>query len=216
MFAAQGLIVQETRSSAHLTELATLWQTLSEVNQTSAKFRPTPLINWFRQFNKLYIIIIAGSKNSPYLRLLPPAYGDGIILPRHFPFFKNQSHRWLFYFQGRKFSCEPWPGIPELPSLPSSHIGHDHEVFSILSIKFLQSNYLFFISNMSRIFLQGGRPERDGEQDQHPHGDAVGSGEDIRQRCRLNICRYIGCNDRYSTCHFNQYLQILRRQYCHR
>ena len=69
---------------------------------------------------------------------------------------------------------------------------------------------------MSRIFLQGGRPERDGEQDQHPHGDAVGSGEDIRQRCRLNICRYIGCNDRYSTCHFNQYLQILRRQYCHR
>ena len=48
MFAAQGLIVQETRSSAHLTERATLWQALSEVNQTSAIFRSTPLINWFR------------------------------------------------------------------------------------------------------------------------------------------------------------------------
>ena len=178
MFAAQGLIVQETRSSAHLTERATLWPTLSEVNQTSAKFRPTPLINWFRQFNMLYIIRIAGSKNSPYLRLLPPAYGDGIILPRHFPFFKNQSHRWLFYFQGRKFSCEPWPGIPELPSLSSSHIRHDHEVFSLLSNKFYRATISFFISNMSRIPLrQGGRPERDGEQDEHPHGDAVGPGE---------------------------------------
>ena len=33
---------------------------------------------------------------------------------------------------------------------------------------------------MSRIPLrQGGRPERDGEQDEHPHGDAVGPGEII-------------------------------------
>ena len=161
MFAAQGLIVQETRSSALLTERATLWPTLSEVNQTSAIFRPTPLINWFRQFNMLYIIRIAGSKNSPYLRLLPPAYGDGIILPRHFPFFKNQSHRWLFYFQGRKFSCEPWPGIPELPSLSSSHIGHDHEVFSILSNKFYRAT-ISFLFPIWVVFLSG----REGDQNE--------------------------------------------------
>ena len=156
MFAAQGLIVQETRSSAHLTERATLWQTLLEVNQTSAIFRSTPLITWFRQFNMLYIIRIAGSKNSPYLRLLPPAYGDGIILPRHFPFFKNQSHRWLFYFQGRSFSCDPWPGIPELPSLPSSHIGHDHEVFSILSNKFYRATISFLFPIWVVFFCREG------------------------------------------------------------
>ena len=65
---------------------------------------------------------------------------------------------------------------------------------------------------MSRISLQGGRPERDGEQDEHPHGDAVGPGEDMEQHLRRNICKYIGCIDKYSICQVNRYiLQILKR-----
>ena len=40
----------------------------------------------------------AGSKNSPYLRLLPPAYGDGVFLPRYFHLSRRVSSKLSFYF----------------------------------------------------------------------------------------------------------------------
>ena len=156
MFAAQGLIVQETRSSAHLTERATLWQALSEVNQTSAIFRSTPLINWFRYRICCTSLELQDPKTVPTFAFCLQPMGMASSSPGIFPFFKNQSHRWLFYFQGRKFSCEPWPGIPELPSLPSSHIGHDHEVFSILSNKLYRATISFLFPIWVVFFCREG------------------------------------------------------------
>ena len=70
----------------------------------------------------------AGSKNSPYLRLLPPAYGDGVFLPRYSHLARRVSSKLSFYFfQGRKFATKPRAGLPELSSLTATYHGHNHE-----------------------------------------------------------------------------------------
>ena len=67
---------------------------------------------------------IAGSKNSPYLRILPPAYGDGVFLPRCFILpllFK------ILQFQGRELARGSRTGIPELSSLTTCDLRHNYE-----------------------------------------------------------------------------------------
>ena len=67
---------------------------------------------------------IAGSKNSPYLRILPPAYGDGVFLPRCFILpllFK------ILQFQGRELARGSRTGIPELTSLTTCDLRHNYE-----------------------------------------------------------------------------------------
>ena len=67
---------------------------------------------------------ITGSKNSPYLRILPPAYGDGVFLPRCFILpllFK------ILQFQGRELARGSRTGIPELTSLTTCDLRHNYE-----------------------------------------------------------------------------------------
>ena len=67
---------------------------------------------------------ITGSKNSPYLRILPPAYGDGVFLPRCFILpllFK------ILQFQGRELARGSRTGIPELSSLTTCDLRHNYE-----------------------------------------------------------------------------------------
>ena len=67
---------------------------------------------------------ITGSKNSPYLRILPPAYGDGVFLPRCFILpllFK------ILQFQGRELARGSRTGIPELTSLTTCDLRYNYE-----------------------------------------------------------------------------------------
>ena len=75
---------------------------------------------------------MAGSKNSPYLRLLPPAYADGVFLPRcfHLPLIISPQNSLFdqFFLQGRESATEPGARLQELSSLTARNNGHNNEV----------------------------------------------------------------------------------------
>ena len=158
MCALQGQIALGTRSSEQWMALATPWLTLWEVPWKHCQRHnwhsvlQKALYNllkklqkimkcWFEQFRTLSFerhvtkLFFSGSKNSPYLRLLPPAYGDGVFLPRFFHLVQLVSSQLSFYqlFQGRESATCPQPGLPELSSLTAGYLRHNHGVWSQLT-----------------------------------------------------------------------------------